>query len=227
MRWAARVLAVFFVMAAGMGNAQQAQPKLALIIGNADYDLNGRVDLSEAAENAAKLTGHQPDLANPINDARDVRDALGRLGFDVSSYKENASKIDMIGLLDGFGRKITAAGPNAIVLVYYSGHGMQIEGENFLIPAGGQLVGADFSQMSASAMQAILSGVAVPTSFLRAQFKPRAGDGVNIIILDACRNNPWDPTRRGGGGRGRGLADQDWGLGQTLIAFSTAPGTTA
>jgi len=156
-----------------------------------------------------------------------VRDALARLGFDVASYKENASKIDMIGLLDGFGRKITAAGPNAIVLVYYSGHGMQIEGENFLIPAGGQLIGADFSQMSASAMQAILSGVAVPTSFLRAQLKPRAGDGVNIIILDACRNNPWDPTRRGTGGRGRGLADQDWGLGQTLIAFSTAPGTTA
>lgn len=227
MRWIVRALAAAVVLAAGMGNAQQAQPKLALIIGNADYDLNGRVDLSEAAENAAKLTGHQPDLANPINDARDIRDALARLGFDVSSYKENASKIDMIGLLDSFGRKITAAGPNAIVLVYYSGHGMQIEGENFLVPAGAQLVGADFSQMSASAMQAILSGVAVPTSFLRAQLKPRTGDGVNIIILDACRNNPWDPVRRGTGGRGRGLADQDWGLGQTLIAFSTAPGTTA
>jgi len=227
MRWVVRILAALVVLAAGMGNAQPAQKRIALIIGNADYDLNGRIDLSEAAENEARRTGHRPDLANAINDARDIRDALARLGFDVSSYKENASKVDMIALLDSFGRKVTAAGPDAIVLVYFSGHGMQIEGENFLIPSGGQLVGADFSQMSASAMQAILSGVAVPTSFLRAQLKPRTGDGVNIIILDACRNNPWDPARRGGGGRGRGLADQDWGLGQTLIAFSTAPGTTA
>ena len=227
MKWAARILAACVVLAAGMGSAQTSVKRLALIIGNADYNLDQRIDVSDAGEATSQRTGHLPDLANSLNDARDIRDALARLNFDVSNYRENATRVDMITMLDAFGRKVQAAGPEAIVFVYYSGHGMQIEGENFLLPAGARLEGADFSQMSASAMQAVLSGVATPMTLLRAQLRPRSGDGVNIIVLDACRNNPWDPARRGQGGRGRGLADQNWGLGQTLIAFSTEPGNTA
>lgn len=231
MRWAAWIVAACAVFAAGMGSAQTPvsppAKRIALIIGNADYNLDGRPGLTDADEEASRRTGHLPDLRNPLNDARDMRDELAKLGFDVSSYKENATRVDMITLLDAFGKKVREAGPEAIVFVYYSGHGMQIEGENFLLPAGAQLQGADFSQMSASAMQAILSGVGTPMTLLRAQFRARSGDGVNIVVLDACRNNPWDPARRGNGGRGRGLADQNWGLGQTLIAFSTEPGNTA
>ena len=56
--------------------------------------------------------------------------------------------------------------------------------------------------MSAGSMQAILAGRATPMDLLRAQLKARTGDGVNIIILDACRNNPWDPSTRGEGAVG-------------------------
>ena len=137
MRWAARAMALALVLVAGAGAAQQAPRRIALVIGNADYILDGRIDLSDAAEAEATRTGRLPDLANSVNDARDIRDALAALHFDVSSYKENANRLDMIALLDAFGRKIAQAGPDAIVVVYYSGHGMQ--GENFLIPAGAQL----------------------------------------------------------------------------------------
>ncbi len=225
MRWMGRILAAIVVLAAGMGNAQPTPKRLALIIGNADYNLDGRVETTEAAENSARRTGHAPDLKNTLNDARDIREALARLQFDVSSYKENATGLDMITLLDAFGKKIDAAGPDAVVLVYYSGHGMQIEGENFLVPAGAQLQGADYESMSARSMQTLLERVATPMKSLKGQMRARTGNGVNVIILDACRNNPWSLAQRGTGGGG--FADEKWGMSQTMLVFSTEPGATA
>jgi hypothetical protein len=229
MRWMAIVLAATLVLAAGFGNAQAPPVKLALVIGNADYDGDGRIDASAAGVASSESRGFVPDLRNPLNDATDIRDALQGIGFRVDLVT-NADGAAMGAALASFGAKVAAAPDTAQVVVYYAGHGIQVDGANFLIPVGARLPPLDYTQMASPQVEAALRRVAVPTSEITDQFKELRAPGVNLLILDACRNNPWESRIRGLGRTlraTRGLADVKTAPSRTVIGFSTAPGRTA
>lgn len=148
-----------------------------------------------------------PPLKNPPNDARDMAATLKSLGFDVTSGV-NVNQHDMKILIREFGQKLRAGGSG---LFYYAGHGVQSKGRNYLVP-----VDADI-QSEAEVEDA---GVDVG---LVLNYMDQAQNGLNIVILDACRNNPF---ARGFRSAGSGLAQVDAPTG-TLIAYATAPGRVA
>jgi len=159
-------------------------------------------------------------LRNPVNDSRAVSSALRDLGFEVLE-RENVSQRDLITALQQFS---IAARNRQTRLVYFAGHGMQIKGRNYLIPVDADLVTEEDVVRTSADVNDLLD---------------RLGDlrsGTNIVILDACRNNPFNntPTLDANGRRIHtrairntlGLAQVDAPHG-TLIAYSTAPGAVA
>ncbi|KAF0178174.1 MAG: peptidase C14 caspase catalytic subunit p20 [Caulobacteraceae bacterium] len=228
MRWTARILAACVVFAAGMGSAQAPVTKLALVIGNADYNGDGRVDASATGIAASEAAGFVPDLRNPLNDATDIREALMRVGFQ-ADLVTNADGGTMSAALAAFGTKVAAAPDDAQVVIYYAGHAIQVDGANFLIPVGARLPAADFARMPTNQVQTILRRVAVSTTEISEQLKQLRAPGANLLIFDACRNNPWEERVRGIGrsaSQTRGLAEIA-APPRTVIAFATAPGHTA
>jgi uncharacterized protein (TIGR02145 family) len=148
-------------------------------------------------------------LANPENDARAIEKVLTKLGFTVFKY-ENLNQGNMKRAIDEFGLNLKNSD---VGLFYYAGHGIQTNGFNFLIPTDAHLLSeqqVEYDCVQADRVLAIMEG---------------SGTSVNIIILDACRNNPFERswTRST---TGRGLAFMN-APGGTLIAYSTAPGSTA
>lgn len=148
-----------------------------------------------------------PPLKNPPNDARDMAATLRALGFDVTSGI-NANQRDMKRLIREFGQKLKTG---AAGLFYYAGHGVQSKGRNYLIP-----VDADIQ----SEAEVEDSGVDVS---LVLNYMDDSQNGLNIVILDACRNNPFSRSFRSASD---GLAQVDAPTG-TLIAYATAPGRVA
>jgi hypothetical protein len=148
-----------------------------------------------------------PPLKNPPNDARDMAAALKTLGFDVSSGI-NVGQRDVKRLIREFGMKLKAGGSG---LFYYAGHGVQSKGRNYLIPVDANI------QSEAEVED---SGV---DASLVLNFMDDAQNGLNIVILDACRNNPFSRSFRSASD---GLAQVDAPTG-TLIAYATAPGRVA
>jgi hypothetical protein len=146
-------------------------------------------------------------LANPVNDARAIAKALQEAGFEVSKL-ENADKAAMGAALRAFGNQMRAGGTG---LFYYAGHGMQIKGSNYLIPVGANIESEDEVAYTAIDAQAVLDKMEA------------AGNVANIMILDACRNNPFTRSSRGGL---QGLAQMDAPVG-TLVAYATSPGRVA
>jgi formylglycine-generating enzyme required for sulfatase activity len=169
-----------------------AEPRLALVIGNSNY---------------GKETGQLP---NPANDAALMAATLGKLGFEVTKLID-ADQKQMKRAIADFGSALTAAGPDAAGLFFYAGHGVQIAGENYLIPLKAEI-----------RKEADAEVEAVPANWVLKQME-FAGNRINIIILDACRNNPLPRSMRGAN---RGLARMDAPRG-SFIAYSTAPGETA
>lgn len=228
MRWVARVLALMVMLAAGAASAQEAPVKLALVIGNADYDGNG-IDVSPAAQAASAAAGYVPDLANPLNDASDIRDALTAIGFRVD-FAPNADAVGMSTALATFGAKVAEAPEDAQVVIYYAGHAMQIDGVNYLIPVKAKLPAVDYSRMPSLQANAVIESVAVPVWRVVDQFRTPRAPGVNLLILDSCRNNPWDQRIRGvqraGRASGGGMA-QVAAPDRTIISFSTSLFRTA
>ena len=165
-----------------------ATKRIALVIGNADYQ-------------------HGKPLTNPVNDANAMAKNLANLGFEVILVK-NATKERMIEAIRTFGDKLTT---DCVALAYYSGHGMQVDGVNYLLPV-------DFSAKSRSEIQ--FNGVEAER--ILGQFADHKSQ-VNVLILDACRNNPFKSFSRSNEG---GLGKMDAPRG-TLIAYATAPGKTA
>lgn len=191
MRWIAWVLAACAVFAASMGNAQAPAVKLALVIGNFDYDRDGRVDVSPEATAAAERRGVPRDLYNPDNDTRDINDTLTRIGFEVTR-SNNLGAQRMRALIASFQAKVAAAPANAQVVIYYAGHAIQVGGKSYLIPIGATLPTIDYKATSPAQMAAILTEATVPMSEVMAVLRPRTAPGVNVVLLDACRNNPWE-----------------------------------
>ncbi len=161
--------------------------RVALVIGNSAYD--------------------STPLRNPANDARTMAAALRDLGFDVVE-KENLNQKDMKREVQAFGGKLQKGG---IGLFYFAGHGMQVNGRNYLIPVGARIEHEKQVEYEAVDMGAVLSEM------------DYARNPMNIVILDACRDNPFARSFRSSA---QGLAAIN-APGGTLIAYATAPGSVA
>ncbi|MFD0666078.1 caspase family protein, partial [Ramlibacter sp. MAHUQ-53] len=146
-------------------------------------------------------------LTNPVNDARAIAQALRDSGFAVT-LRENADMKEMLAAVRGFGDELRKGG---VGVFYFAGHGMQIKGRNYLIPVGGSIEREDEVAYSAVDAQAVLDKM------------DAAGNGTNLLILDACRNNPFARSFRSAQ---QGLAQMDAPVG-TLVAFATSPGSVA
>jgi len=149
-------------------------------------------------------------LTNPPNDAELIATTLRALGFEVRLQK-NADQAAMKRAIEEFGAALEKAGPDSIGLFYYAGHGVQINGRNYLIP-----VGASINR------DADVEIEAVSADWVLEQMR-YARNRLNFVILDACRNNPFVRSFRSADG---GLAKMDAPAG-VLIAYSTAPGDVA
>jgi hypothetical protein len=149
-------------------------------------------------------------LDNPVSDAELMADALRKTGFDVTLVTDT-SQNELVLAISRFGSRLRAAGADATGLFYYAGHGVQSFGTNFLLPVDIELQDA-----------ADLSLVGVPAqAVLRQMFSAR--NRTNIVILDACRNNPFTSVPDLGD---NGLAEMKAPRG-TFLAYSTAPGEVA
>ncbi|MDK9725626.1 MAG: caspase family protein [Sterolibacteriaceae bacterium MAG5] len=144
-------------------------------------------------------------LRNPANDARDMAQKLKRLGFQVIARTDLKQK-DMLRALTEFGDQIV---PGSEVLFFYAGHGMQVRGKNYLIPVDAEI-----------RIESAVSSEAVDVDQLLDKLSPAR---LSMVILDACRNNPFERRFRGGG---QGLAQISAPTG-TLIAYATSPGRVA
>src|SRR5258706_14117042 len=146
-------------------------------------------------------------LPNPINDAADMAKALEASGFKVIR-RENATLKEMHLALREFG---DGRGGRATGVVYFAGHGMQVRGRNYLTPVDADIAREDEVAFAALDLGAVMDKL------------DSAKNPVNIVILDACRNNPFGSRLQA---TAKGLAQVDAPPG-TLIAFATAPGSTA
>ena len=165
-----------------------AEVRIALVVGNSAYGV-GRLD-------------------NPANDAEAITNALTSVGFQVTKVVD-ADQATLRRAVVAFGRRLKA--PDTVGLFYYAGHGVQVAGENYLVP-----VDADIADEGEIALQS-MNLAEVLRIMSQAQGRP------SIVVLDACRNNPFSAAGRAGGG---GLAQVVAPAG-TMIAFATAPGQTA
>lgn len=154
--------------------------------------------------------GEIGNLANSVNDARAIADALRNVGFDVEAVIDPDQR-SMRAAIQRLGDRMDAAGRGATGLFYFAGHGMQSQGANYLIPAGANI-----------RREADLELEAVPADVILLQMED-AQSSTNILILDACRNMPLARSFRSGSG---GLAQMNAPDG-SFIAYSTAPGATA
>ena len=166
---------------------RDGRKRIALVIGNSSYSSS--------------------PLKNPANDARAIADTLRKLGFEVDE-KLNLGYIPFQEALESFGSKLRSGG---VGLFYYAGHGMQVNGSNYLIP-----VDAKINAENEVRYKAVDAGLVL------AKMEQAMSD-INIAIFDACRDNPFVRSSRSGS---RGLAQVDAPTG-TLIAYATAPGRTA
>ncbi len=146
-------------------------------------------------------------LRNPVNDAADVAKALEASGFKVIR-RENAGLREMHLALREFGDSL---GRQSTGLFYFAGHGLQVRGRNYLLPVDSDVAREDEVAFSAIELGAVMEKL------------DSARNPVNIVILDACRNNPFGSRIQPSV---KGLAQVDAPPG-TLIAFSTAPGSTS
>jgi uncharacterized caspase-like protein len=183
MKW---ILVVALLLLAWACIAQSEQ-RVALVIGNGAYD--------------------DAPLKNPPNDARAMAQALRECEFEVIE-KINSDQRTMEEAIRAFGQKIHSGG---VGLFYYAGHGMQVQGTNYLIPVGAGVESEHEVKYEAVDAGRVLSEM------------ESAGNRINIIILDACRNNPFARSFRSAD---RGLKKMDAPKG-SLLAYATSPGAVA
>jgi hypothetical protein len=148
-------------------------------------------------------------LSNPVNDVRAMEEILSKVGFEVMKY-ENLTQKDLKKAIDNFGTRLSGYD---VGLFYYAGHGIQANGFNYLIPVDAKLTSYEDIDYDCVQADRILGKMEY------------AATKVNIIILDACRNNPFERqwTRSTSG---KGLAFMDAPSG-SMIAYATSPGRTA
>jgi hypothetical protein len=147
-------------------------------------------------------------LKNPVNDAADMATMLKKLGFTVT-LKKNAGLQEMEEAIEDFGNRLKKGG---VGLFYYAGHGIQVYSSNYLIPVGAKIDKESDVKYRAVDAGRILDEMA------------NANNGLNIVILDACRDNPFSRSFRSSS---RGLSIISTAPRGTLITYSTSPGNVA
>ena len=184
-----KYLTILLLLFVSIGFAQER--RLALVVGNSEY------------------LGKGNSLANPAHDAEDVSAKLKTLGFDVDTLIDG-SLLQMDDAIDALGRK---AKDYDVVLFYYSGHGMQSKGDNYLVPVDAELRSEADIKYKCTAVNHLIAKL------------EESGCPMKIIVLDACRNNPFEMSwYKGIGAKGFSQVTAPKG---TLIAYATAPGRTA
>jgi Caspase domain len=154
-----------------------------------------------------------PALPNAANDGRHMADLLGSAGFDVTAAPDLAQN-DMRQAIGDFAAKVAAKGPDTVALVFYAGHGLQIDGENYLVP-----VDVDPKREADIPLQAVrLNDLMNTLGALPARMR--------IFMLDACRNNPF-PALSQTAGHGLAIVNTKAGAPGSFISFSTSPGAEA
>jgi uncharacterized caspase-like protein len=148
-------------------------------------------------------------LVNPPNDAKDIAAALTQAGFDVV-LRTDASLDDMNKAVREFGNKLKAQ--KGVGLFYYSGHGTQVGGKSFLLPVDQDIEDSDEVAYKSLDAEAVLAKM------------QSAGNSLNLVFLDACRNNPFPGSSRSGD---RGLAVVKVDLPESVIVYAAEPGKTA
>ena len=177
------------------------------------------VSLPAFAENRVALVIGQSNyravvaLPNPANDAKAVSKLLGDAGFEVQNAAD-LSQNEMREKIGDFAAKVAARGPDTIALVFYAGHGLQIDGENYLVP-----VDVDPKREADIPLQAVrLNDVLNTLTSVPSKMR--------ILLLDACRNNPF-PAISNTAGHGLAIVDAKIGAPGTFMSFSTSPGAEA
>src|SRR3954470_2241909 len=171
-----------------------AESRLALVIGQSAYR-------------------SVPALPNPANDARAVTQMLTDSGFEVSTTAD-LSQGQMREAVSDFAGKVAAKGADTVALVFYAGHGLQIDGENYLVP-----VDVDPKREADIPIQAVrLNDVLNTLTSVPSKMR--------ILMLDACRNNPFPDISKSAGG-GLAIVDAKIGAPGTFLSFSTSPGAVA
>ncbi len=168
-----------------------ATSRLALVIGNSAYK-------------------HTSPLKNPANDADLIASKLNQIGFEVL-LKKDLTLTGTQALINQFAKKIKQVGKDSIVLFYYAGHGIQFNGDNFIVPVDANLQ---------SDTDIILQGI---NASIILKIIELSGAKTNVVVLDACRNNPFAAVSRS---VSKGLARMESPSG-SFIAYSTAPGDVA
>ncbi|MBI1250752.1 MAG: hypothetical protein GC189_04690 [Alphaproteobacteria bacterium] len=227
MRWAIMVALALFTSAPAA--AQQTEAKFALIIANFDYDGDGRISATPEAVTRAQERGYVGDLANPWFDSVRVGEALRNAGFAVEVI-QNADRATMLGAVMRARFRAQSAGPDAALVIYYSGHGVQIHGRTYLVSARAHLTPAppetpaDVDRIGAvlgPSLQELLAGA-----------RPRTAPGYELFLVDACRDNPWEeevrallaPGANYVGERGFGALSLP---ARVIVGFSAQPGQLA
>jgi uncharacterized caspase-like protein len=182
-------LTITFVLLLVAGISHAAEQRLALVIGNDAYAIE--------------------PLKRAVGDARAIRDELQKVGFEVT-YRENADRLGMLRALDEFARRL---GPDTVALFYYAGHGVQIDGANYLAPV--DLRPRDEIEVQANSVQLVR---ALETITSR---KPR----FTLAIIDACRDNPFKTGNTRSLGGTRGLAVQP--ATGAMVIYSASANQTA
>lgn len=172
----------------------RAESRLALVIGQSAY---------------RSVT----PLPNPANDAKAMAELLTDSGFDVTRAADLSQK-DLNREVGDFAAKIAAKGPDTVALVFYAGHGLQIDGENYLVPVDVDVRREADIPLQAVRLNDLLNTLNAVPSRMR------------ILMLDACRNNPF-PAIRSTAGHGLALVDTKSGAPGTFLSYSTSPGAEA
>ena len=182
-------LALFFIILIYPSSSFAAtEQHIALVIGNSAYKSG--------------------PLKNPVNDATDMAAMLKKLGFSVT-FKKNARLQEMDEAIEAFGNRLKRGG---VGLFYYAGHGVQINGTNYLLPIDAKINKEADVKYQAIDANKILDEMAT------------ANNGLNIVMLDACRDNPFARSFRNAS---RGLAIVSSAPSGTFISYSTSPGNVA
>ena len=175
--------------------------------------------LTAAAENRVALVIGQsayravPALPNAENDGKRMVELLGNAGFQVTAAPD-LTQNDMRQTISDFAGKVAASGPDTIAAVYYAGHGLQIDGENYLVP-----VDVDPKREADIPLQAVrLNDLMNTLGALPTRMR--------IFMLDACRNNPF-PALSQSAGHGLAIVDTKAGAPGSFISYSTSPGAEA
>jgi uncharacterized caspase-like protein len=152
-------------------------------------------------------------LPNPANDAKAVSQMLTDSGFEVLTAAD-LSQTELRAKVGDFAAKVAEKGPDTVALVFYAGHGLQIDGENFLVPVDVDPKRETDIPLQAVRLNDILNTLASVPSKTR------------ILLLDSCRNNPF-PDINKTAARGLAIVDAKTGAPGTFMSFSTSPGAEA